>query len=206
MTNRNLAIVFDFGGVLLDWNPRYLYAKLFSGDEQAMERFLTEVNFYEWNAKQDAGRSFAEGVEEGCRAHPDYCELLRTYDLRWQESILGPDWGSVAILADLRQAGYSLYGLSNWSTEKYYLVRDQYEFLGWLEAVILSGEVGLVKPDPRIFNVLLDKIERPAPECLLIDDSLVNIETAQAMGFQIIHFQSAAQLRQALVNLNILAE
>ena len=200
------VIVFDFGGVLLDWDPRYLYTKLFNGDVQAMERFLTDVDFYEWNNHQDAGRPFADGVAEGCRDHPEYCELLRLYDERWQESIAGPNWGTVSILESLKAAGYRLAGLSNWSSEKFYLVRPQYPFLDCLELVVLSGEVGLVKPDPRIFHILAEKVGRTSQECLLIDDSLKNIETARSLGFQTIHFQSPEQLRAMLVEMNILGK
>jgi 2-haloacid dehalogenase len=188
------SIIFDFGGVLLHWDPRHLYRSYFNGNEQAMERFLSEVDFFNWNLYQDAGRPFAEGVAQGCAQHPEYCELLKIYDEHYVESIVGPILGSVEILTDLKQAGYSLFGLSNWSAEKFYLVRDRYEFLDLFEQILLSGEVCLVKPDPRIFHLLLERVGRPAAECLLIDDSLMNIEAAQRLGFQTIHFESPEQL------------
>jgi 2-haloacid dehalogenase len=200
------TIIFDFGGVLLNWDPRHLYRKYFNGDEQAMERFLSEVDFFSWNLHQDAGRPFSEGVAQGCAQHPDYCELLKIYDEHYPESIIGPISGSVEILKDLKQAGYSLFGLSNWSAEKFNLVRGQYEFLDWFEQILLSGEARLAKPDPRIFHLMLEKVGRPAAECLLIDDSPKNIETAQRLGFQTIHFQSPEQLCQALADKGILVE
>jgi 2-haloacid dehalogenase len=200
----NIYLIFDFGGVLLEWNPRYLYRKLFQGDEAAMERFLDDVQFAAWNLKQDAGRPFAEAIEELCGQHPEYCELIRAYDTRWEESIAGPIQPVVDILADLRQAGYPLAGLSNWSAEKFQLVRHKYGFLGWFETIVISGEVKLVKPDPLIFALLLERIGRPANECLLIDDTLYNIQVASQLGFRTIHYQSPGELRGELQKKNLI--
>lgn len=191
-------IIFDFGGVLLDWDPRYLYRKIFGDDVSGMERFLAEVDFYGWNARQDAGRPFADGVNKGCEQFPQYCELLRVYHERWAESIAGPIPGTVTLLKALKENGYRLYGLSNWSAETFYQVRNQYEFLSWFEDIVLSGDVGLIKPDPRIFELLLDRLKAPASSCLLIDDSLNNLAAAEQLGFRVIHFQSSGQLEQVL--------
>jgi len=192
------AIVFDFGGVLMDWNPRYLYRKLFPGDEAGMERFLAEVGFSEWNQLQDAGRPFSEAVAELCARHPHYCELIQAYDQRYPESLSGSIPGSVEILRQLKAAGYPLYGLSNWPDEKFELVRPDYEFFAWFDSIVISGAVGVAKPDRRIFELLLAQVGRPASECLLIDDSAANIAAAQAIGFQTIHFHSPEQLANEL--------
>ena len=192
------ALIFDFGGVLLDWNPRYLYRKLFPGDEPGMERFLAEVGFCEWNPKQDAGRPFSEAVAELCARYPHYCELIRAYDERFTETVSGAITGTVDILYRLHQAGYPLYGLSNWSAEKFRLVRPCYAFLDRFQDMVISGEVGVIKPDPRIFHLLLQKVARPAEQCLLIDDSPANIAAAASLGFQTIRFQDPAQLASEL--------
>ncbi len=197
-TKNNLAFIFDFGGVILDWNPRYLYRQFFPGDPASMERFLAEVHFSEWNLQQDWGRPFAEAVEDLCRQFPQYCELIRAYDTRWEESISGPILGTVSLLKDLRQAGYVLYGLSNWSAEKFPLMRDRHEFFGWFETILVSGEVKIAKPDPRIYNILLESIHKEAQQCIFIDDSAANLATARQMGFQSIPFQSAEQVREEL--------
>lgn len=202
--NSRMAIVFDFGNVLVDWDPRYLYRKLFLGDEAAMEHFLEEVDFVSWNQQQDEGRTFAEGVADLCDRFPGYCDLIRAYDDRWEESLGGPIWQTVDVLHQLRKAGYPLYGLSNWSAEKFALVRDQYHFFGWFEDIVLSGDVRLAKPDVRIFHLLLERIGKSAGECLLIDDSQVNVEAAREIGFQAIHFQSAEQLKAELSARDIL--
>ncbi len=198
------AIVFDFGGVLLDWNPRYLYQHYFPGQTQAMENFLAEVNFYEWNAQQDKGRSFTEGIAELSRQFPHYAGLIQTYYDRWEDSISGPIAGSVDILHRLKRKGYPLYGLSNWSSETYPRARRRYGFFDWFDDVLLSGTAKLNKPDPAIFELLLNKIGHLAPECVLIDDSQANIDTARKMGFVVIHFTSPEQLQTELQRLNLL--
>jgi 2-haloacid dehalogenase len=192
------ALVFDFGGVLIDWNPRYLYRKVFNNDEKSVERFFNEVGFFEWNQLQDAGRPFSEAVSDLCARHPQHCDLIRLYDERYEESIGGPIAASVEILRKLHAAGYHLFGLSNWPAEKFQVVRHKYDFFSWFDAIIISGEVRLAKPDPRIFHLLLDRIARPAADCLMIDDSSANIQTAQSLGFRTILFQSPQQLHEQM--------
>ena len=200
----NMAVVFDFGNVLVDWDPRYLYRNLFRDDEAAMERFLVEVDFMEWNRQQDEGRTFSEGVTELCGRFPQYCDLIQAYDDRWVESLGGPIWPTVAVLRRLRDAGYPLYGLSNWSAEKFTIVCADYPFFDWFEDIILSGDVRLLKPDERIFELVLGRIGKPAGECLFIDDSFENIEKARVMGFEVIHFQTAEQLEAELCRREVL--
>ncbi len=192
------AIIFDYGGVLLDWNPRYLYRKLFPNDEPAMERFLAEIGFSEWNVQQDAGRPFAIAVAELCARHPHYCDLIRAYDQRFLEAVGGAIPGTVEVLRRLHLAGFPLYGLSNWPAEKFRLVRPGYAFFDWFQGMVISGEVGIVKPDLRIFHLLLEQVARPSGECLLIDDSPANIAAADSLGFQTIHFHSPTQLAAEL--------
>jgi 2-haloacid dehalogenase len=197
------TIIFDFGGVLIDWDARYLYRKIFQGDEEAMTRFFEEVDFYEWNVQQDAGRPFSEAVEVLSRQHPAFSDLIRAYDTRWEESIGGPIQPVVEILSSLKNSGYPLAALSNWSAEKFQLIRKNYRFLEWFETIIISGEVKLVKPDPRIYLLLLERIQRPAEECIFIDDSASNIQAAQEFGIQTIHFQSPGQLKTELHQMGI---
>ncbi|MFM8321339.1 MAG: HAD family hydrolase [Chloroflexota bacterium] len=194
------AIIFDFGNVLVDWDPRYLYRKLLDSDE-AVERFLREIDFFTWNVAHDGGRDFEESIAELCGQHPQYCDLIRAYNLRYEESIGGAIQPVVQILKQLKTAGYSLYGLSNWPAGKFAQVRPHYPFFDWFEDIVISGEVKLVKPDPRIFELLLQRVGRPAGECLFIDDSLHNITAAQRLGFQTIHYRSPAQLADDLQRL-----
>jgi 2-haloacid dehalogenase len=198
------VIVFDFGGVLLDWNPRYLYQKLFDGNVVAMETFLNEIGFAAWNLEQDKGRPFTEGVALLSKQFPHYAALIHAYHERWEESILGAISGSVEILRVLKKQGYPLLGLSNWSSETFQRVRSRYEFLDWFDGIVLSGEVKLVKPDPRIYGLLLDKAGVSAELCLFIDDSLVNVTTAKQLGFMTIYFESSQQLKKELSERGIL--
>jgi len=200
---RSPVVVFDFGGVLVDWNPRYLYRKIFDGDSIAMEQFLEETGFMDWNLQQDKGRPFAEAVAELSEQFPQYAHLIKAYDERWEESISGPIQPTVDILYRLKIAGIVLFGLSNWSAEKYRLVRPKYEFFSWFETVLVSGEVNLVKPDPRIFTLFLERIQRRAHECVFIDDSKLNVEVAGQLGFKAIRFESAEQLECELSRLGL---
>ena len=206
LKNRAPAIVFDFGGVLLDWNPRYLYRKLFDDDHEAVERFLTEIGFTEWNLKQDEGRPFAAAVAELSERFPQHADLIRAYDERWEESMGGEIEPTVEILHALKRAGHTLYGLSNWSAETFRRIRHKHAFLDLFEAIVLSGEVKVNKPDPRIYALLLDKVNRPAGECLFIDDSEANVSAAASLGFKTIRFESPEQLEGELRRLGLLRD
>ena len=199
------AIIFDFGNVLLEWNPRYVYQRYFPNDPAAMESFLQEVNFMEWNALQDQGRSFQEGVAVLSREFPQYSDLIQAYHDHWVDSLGDSIPGTVEIMKELKQAGFPLYGLSNWSAETFPRAREKHEFFDLLDDFVISGEVGHVKPQPEIFQIMLDRISRSAYECLFIDDALANIQQAQKMGFAVVHFESPEQLRTRLVELKLLS-
>jgi 2-haloacid dehalogenase len=197
----DFAIIFDFGGVLLDWDPRYLYRKFFEDDLAGMEHFLTDIDFMEWNRHQDRGRSFSKGVEVLSQRFPQYADLIRAYHRRWEESIAGPIDTSVEILSKLKRAGYPLYGLSNFSIEKFEITRRKYPFLNLFDDILLSAEVGLLKPDRRIFQHLLDRIDYRATGCIFIDDSPANVSAAKHLGFHAIEYRDPEQLRAALMYL-----
>ena len=202
MTNQISAIIFDLGNVLLGWDVRRLYNRLLP-DPITVDRFLEEIRFAEWNAKQDAGRSFQEGVTELSNEFPHYAELIQAYDTHWEESLTGVYHETVEIVRSLKQADWKLYLLSNFSTEKFELIKHDHEFLDLFDDQIISGEHKTVKPDRAIFDITLKRINRDPWECLFIDDSLANIETANNMGFQTIHFQSPPLLRESLKKLSI---
>jgi 2-haloacid dehalogenase len=197
------TVIFDFGGVLMDWNPRYLYRKLFD-DEQTMERFLREIDFVEWNTEQDRGHPFAAAVADLSRRFPQYAPMIRAYDERWHEMLAGPIHDTVEILHALKAAGHRLHGLSNWSVEKFPMVRSAHSFFEQFETITLSGEVKLIKPDPAIFTLMLERIGARAEECVFIDDTQPNIDAARALGFVTILFRSPAQLRDELLRLGLL--
>ena len=198
------AVIFDYGNVLLDWNPRLVYRRYFPNDAEGMENFLNEVNFMEWNAQQDRGRTFKEGVADLSAKFPQYAYLIQAYHDHWVDSIGGAYWETVEIMKQLKQSGYPLYGLSNWSAETFPHAREKYDFFELLDDMVISGAVGYVKPEPEIYQIILDKIQRPAQECLFIDDSLPNILQANKMGFATIHFISSTQLEDELTQMGIL--
>jgi len=204
MTLQIKAIIFDFGNVLLEWNPRYVYQRFFPNDPEGMEHFFREVNFADWNLQQDKGRPFAEGVAILSKQFPHYSHLIQAYHDHWIDSVGATYDGTIEILKQLKRAGYPLYGLSNWSAETFPFARQKYDFFDLLDDFVISGEVGHIKPDPEIFEIMLEKIGKPAQECLFIDDSLTNIKQAQKMGFATIHFRSPEQLAVALHELKLL--
>ncbi len=198
------TIIFDLGGVLLDWNPHRLYAPFFKSQPE-IDQFLREIDFAAWNARQDAGRPFAEGVATLSAEFPHYADLIRAYHENWEDSVPGPIEGTVVLLKRLKQAGHALYALTNFSAETFPIMRRRYKFLQLFEYILVSGEVGMIKPDPAIYRLMLEKIERPASECLFIDDSPANIAAAHGLGFDTIRFQSPAGLESELKERKLLA-
>lgn len=201
--NSTIAIVFDFGGVLIDWNPYYLYRHLLGEDPEATKRFMKEVDFSIWNQENDRGRTLAEGVEELALRFPQYRDLIIAYDRRYLETVGGCIQPVVDILRTLKEQGYPLYGLSNWPAEKFALVRKIYPFFDWFADIVISGEVKLIKPGREIFELLLQRIGRPACDCIYIDDHELNITTAKQLGFRTIHYTSPEQLRTNLHKLGV---
>ena len=197
------AIIFDLGGVLLDWDPRYLYRSYFQHPDD-MEAFLSEIDFSAWNRQQDEGRRFADGVARLSAQFPHRASLIRAYHQHWEQSIAGPIEGSVQILRGLKAAGYPLFALSNWSDETFPIAYRKYEFLRLFNQVLISGAVRLIKPDPRIFEMMLQKTGHPARNCLLIDDSPANIEVAAELGFRTANFTGAEALEKLLIKLGLL--
>jgi 2-haloacid dehalogenase len=197
------TVVFDFGGVLIDWNPRHLYRKLFAGDEVAMEHFLATVCTHEWNRGQDAGRTFADGARLLKAQHPDNAELIDAYCARFDEMTPGAIAGSVEILAELKVLGKPLYGLTNFSAETYPPTFGRFEFLRWFHGVLVSGEVGVIKPDPRIFELLLERFSIDPKCAVFIDDVAANVDAARPFGIHAIHFTTPAALRAELAELGL---
>jgi 2-haloacid dehalogenase len=203
MSHRSVA-VFDLGGVLIDWNPRYLYRKLFRGDDAAMEHFLATVCTPSWNAQQDAGRNFAEACATLKLEHPTHSEMIDAWIQRHEEMVPGPIAGTVDILGELRSRGVALYALSNWSAETFPTSLRRFEFLRWFKGILLSGEVRLIKPDPRIFKLFFETHAIDPARAVYIDDLPSNVEAAAALGMHSILFTDPSALRLELVKLGLL--
>lgn len=189
--------VFDIGGVLLDWNPRHLFRKIFD-DEERMEWFLAHVCTSAWNLTADAGRPFAEGAAELIAAHPDWEDEIRAYDERWPEMIGGVLEETLALREALRARGHKIYAITNYPREKWALSLERWPFLRDFDGTVVSGEVGLLKPDAAIFDHLLSTYGLAAGDCLFIDDVAANAEGARAAGLQAHHFRDAAGLEAEL--------
>lgn len=195
--NTKTVIIFDFGDVLVEWKFHNLYRKVFSNDAE-VELFLETTGLREMNRRFDAGYPFEKGIAELSAAHPEYAHELGLFNTRWIEAKGKQNDEVIALMRELKQQGYPLYGLSNWAREKFDTVKNTLVFLPLLEDYLISGDARVAKPDERIYRMLLDRIGRLAGECIFIDDSAENINAAQELGFKTIQFQSAQQLRLAL--------
>lgn len=196
-------IIFDLGGVLIDWNPRNLYKKIFASTEE-MEWFLNTVCTTQWNTQQDAGRPFAKGLAVIKEKYPKYAAQIDDYFNRWDEMLGGPIKSAVAVLKDLKDKGYPLYALTNWSAETFPIARAKYDFLNWFDGIVVSGEERLVKPDPAIYARLLKRYQLHSSNCLFIDDNAANVSEAAHLGFETILFTGGDALRAELIRRGIL--
>ena len=204
MTSERIdTVIFDLGNVLIGWDPRRLYRQLIE-DEAQMEWFLRDVCNSEWNEQQDAGRPWTEGTALLRARFPEHAELIDAYHLRWKETLVGPIEGSVAVLAELKAHGVRLLALTNWSQETFPFALQLYPFLQWFEGIVVSGEERLVKPDPRIYQRLLQRYVVDPANALYIDDSARNVVAAEALGMHGWRFRDSAGLREHLVELGLL--
>ena len=189
-------IVFDFGGVLIDWNPIYLYRKIFDKEED-MNYFLEHVCRYDWNVLQDAGRSLEEGTRILQEQHPEYSEEIAMYYGRWDEMLGGIIEKNVKLIQPLKQK-YNIYGLTNWSAETIPVAMDRYDFFKDLDGMVVSGAEKIIKPDLQLYRILMDRYQIQAEESLFIDDNQANVKAAQQLGFQTIHLTEGINLEEIL--------
>jgi len=204
MNNEIDAIIFDLGGVLIDWNPSYLFNKMFTGEEQK-KHFFENICTPDWNERQDAGHPLKEATEELVKKHPEWKEYIEAYYGRWEEMLAGPIYETVEIFRRLKEMGrYKLYALTNWSAELFPIALERYEFLHWFDGRVVSGEEKMRKPFPEFYQLLLERFQLTAQETLFIDDNLRNAEAAKQIGFKTILFRSPSQLQDELIQLGIL--
>lgn len=200
MTN---TIIFDLGAVLIDWNPIYLYNKLFA-DEAEMHHFLKNVTTSDWNEEQDAGRSLQEATELLVNQHPAHEANIRAFYGRWEEMLGGAIEETVEIFHKLKESGkYKIYALTNWSAETFGIARERYDFLGWFDGIIMSGEEKIRKPEPAFYQILLDRYHINPAEAVFIDDNYRNVLAAREMSIPTIHYTSADALKEELVTYGI---
>jgi 2-haloacid dehalogenase len=198
------TIIFDLGNVLIDWNPKYVFDKLFD-DEEKKKFFFENICTMEWNEMQDAGRPIKEATEELVAKHPDWRKYIEAYYAQWKDMLGGPIHDTVEIFRHLKQSGkYKLYALTNWSAELFPYALATYDFLHWFDGRVVSGEEKMKKPEPKFYYVLLDRFQVTPEHALFIDDNLRNIKAAQEIGINAIHFTAPQQLKDELIRLNLL--
>ncbi len=197
------AVVFDVGGVLLDWDPRHLYRKLFD-DDASMNRFLEEICTLDWHADHDRGTPAAQSCAQLAASHPEHAELIWAWTRRSEEMVAGPIAGTVEILRELKARGTPCYALTNMEAETYPRRRRRFEFMGWFDGTVVSAYEGTAKPDLAIFRRLLDRFALTASKTVMIDDSQTNLEAAHRLGIRTVLFESVDQLRHELEELGLL--
>lgn len=195
------TVIFDIGNVLIEWDPEHLYRKLIP-DAAFRSKFLSEICSMEWNLQQDLGRTWEDAIKERTSLFPEHSELISAYSRRWHEMVPGEVAGTAAILADLKAGGVPLYAITNFSNEKFAEVRTRFPFLATsFRDTVVSAEEKMIKPDPRIFGILLKRNDLRPETAVFIDDSELNVAAARSVGLQAIHFLNADQLRAELSDL-----
>lgn len=197
------AVVFDVGGVLLDWNPRHLYRKIFD-DETAMEHFLTEICSHDWNEQADAGRPIADITAELCARHPEQRAMIETYYARFPEMIKGAIDDTVVLLERLRARNMPLYVLSNFSAETFPIARQRFGFFDHFAGLLISGAEGMKKPDPQIYELVVERFGLSPAHTFFIDDRADNAQAAIDAGWQAHHFTTPAALEADLKDRELL--
>jgi 2-haloacid dehalogenase len=197
------TIIFDLGGVLIDWNPEYVFRSVLP-DEEHRRFFFEHICTHDWNIAQDAGRPLAEATELLVREWPDWEEPIRAFYGRWEEMLGGPIHDTVTLLEELRDRGeHRLLALTNWSAETFPVALERYEFLQWFEGIVVSGEEKTRKPFADIYQILLDRYQVAPDQAVFIDDSLPNVHGAEAVGIRGIHFQGTEALRASMRALDL---
>lgn len=197
--------MFDLGGVLIDWDPRYLYRKMFASEEE-MDEFLATVATPEWHVEQDRGRRMEDATALLRDQHPHYRTEIEAFYGRWQEMFGGAMKDSVGILRDIKAQGLPLYALTNWSAEAFPLARERWDFLNWFDDIVVSGEERIIKPDREIYDVLVRRTGLEPARTVFIDDRDANVRAAEALGFIALEFRDAAGLRRDLERLGVLQD
>lgn len=204
MSKKIDTVVFDIGGVLIDWNPRYLYRKLFKTEEE-IDWFMTNVCTSEWNDLQDAGRSFADATEELVKKHPEHEIPIRAWYGRFPETISGAIQPTVDVLSKIKQKKeHKLYALTNWSAESFPWALDNFEFLHWFEGIVVSGTEKTRKPFADFYHIMFNRYNIDPARAVFIDDNAKNIKGANEVGMNTIHFKSAGELEKELKELGVL--
>ncbi len=202
--NKIDSIIFDLGGVLIDWNPEYVFLDVFKGDREKMQWFFANICTHDWNQNQDAGYPMADATEERVALFPEHEEYIRMFYGRWEEMLGDSIKETVTILEKLvKSPNYKVVALTNWSHETFPIALERFEFLHWFEGIIVSGTEKTRKPFPEIYELTLSRFNITAENSIFIDDNLRNIKAAEALGINGIHFESPDSLLKKLNTFSI---
>jgi 2-haloacid dehalogenase len=202
--NKINTLIFDFGGVLIDWNPAYVFLKEFRGNQEEMSHFLNTICSWEWNENQDAGYSLQKATDERVAMYPEHERLIRMYYGRWKDMLGYEHTDTVALLKTFKDHNkYRLIGLTNWSHETFPVALERFDFLSWFEGIVVSGTEKMKKPDANIYTLTLDRYKIIPENAVFIDDKLENVHAATKLGIHGIHFTSAAKLKRDLETLGL---
>ena len=202
--NKIDTVIFDLGGVLIDWNPEYLYLKVFNGNREKMQWFFDNICTSDWNENQDAGYPLAQATEDRVLLFPEYENEIRMFYGRWVEMLAGEIIGTVTILKKLVESkNFKVVALTNWSVETFPIALERFDFLQWFEGIVVSGEEKTRKPFDAIFNLTLNRFNIKAENSIFIDDNLRNIEAAKKLGINGLLFESPDKLYKQLLTFNI---
>jgi 2-haloacid dehalogenase len=198
------TIIFDLGGVLIDWNPDYVYRTIFN-DEKKMQEFYNEVCTPAWNEEQDGGRSLKDATDELIGRFPAEERNIRAYYDRWEEMLRGAIDETVEVFRQIKEQGnYKLYALTNWSAETFPIALKRFEFLNWFDGRLVSGEERIRKPFKEIYELLIGRFNIDPDSAIYIDDNERNLTAPKELGIHTIHFKSAVQLKEELQALNVI--
>lgn len=198
------TIIFDLGGVLIDWNPEYVFLKEFRGNREKMNWFLDEICAWDWNVNQDAGYPLDKATEDRVALFPEYEELIRMYYGRWEEMLGFAHEDTLNILQRLVQSpSYRVLALTNWSGETFPKALDKFDWLQWFEGILVSGDEGMRKPHKEIYELMISRFNINPAEAIFIDDSIKNVAGSEVVGIKGVHFTSASALEQSLLELGV---
>lgn len=204
MNNKITTIIFDLGGVLIDWNPEYVYRDVFHGDQDKVDWFLKNICTSPWNVQQDAGRTLKEGTDILVDQYPQYENWIRIFYDRWEEMLGGPIQETVDLLSKLKSENkYRLLALTNWSGELFPVAMERYAYLKYFEGIVVSGDEKTAKPFPKIYEILIERYQLSPGSCVFIDDNFDNVVASKKIGIHGIHYKSTLQLEEELLSLGV---
>ena len=197
------TIIFDLGGVLVDWNPEYVFLKEFKGDRKKMKWFLENICTMDWNEQIDVGKLIKDATNEKIKEFPQYENLIRMYYGKWENMLKGEISDTVNILKALHSTAYRLFALTNWSAETFPVAIKRFDFLKLFDGIVVSGQIKMLKPEKEIYEYILNKYKLKSSECIFIDDRLSNVKGAELVGMHGIKFDTSQQLKSELKKYNI---